>query len=238
VAADNAHDAINALVLKGDTSKLTIEQKTQYYNAVCQTVGLNPATRPFEFLNFQGKEVLYPNKQCAEQLRSIKRISLGGPKISFQENLIMVEITATDSNGRTDTDYGIVDTAGRDKSLSRADQIAKAITKAKRRVTFSICGLGFFNDRPEEGEEVAILQETTALPPANEYLTSDQFEEIKTLSAAMGMSAVELGFYLRQRYPSLTRAEIPATDFDQIFEDLSDEETVGAIKEQYAKVPR
>lgn len=233
VAAEDAKEAINALVLKGDTSKLTVEQKTQYYNAVCQTVGLNPATRPFEFLSFQGKEVLYPNKQCAEQLRSLRRISLNGPKITFQDTLIMVEVTATDRHGRSDTDYGIVDTAGRDKALSRADQIAKAITKAKRRVTFSICGLGFFNEAPEQIEGAVLEEYTPEALPEVKYLGSEQFGELSTLAQAMDLTPQEFGFFLNRRYPGKTRGEIPEADFEDLFAALADAEQIKAIKKQY-----
>jgi hypothetical protein len=228
--AAQAQEAINALVLKGDTSKLTLEQKTQYYSAVCSTVGLNPATRPFQFLTFQGKEVLYPDKSCAEQLRSLKAISLSGPKITFQDTLIMVEVTATMRNGRTDTDYGIVDTTTNlNKGLSRGDAILKAVTKAKRRVTFSICGLGFLNDVSDAREDGSPLQlEDLSLAQLHdvEYLSSNDFAALTEYALAVGMTKDAWGHYLMSRYPGRGRGEIPKADFDLINADLSNEKIV------------
>lgn len=228
--AAQAQEAINALVIKGDTSKLTLEQKTQYYNAVCCTVGLNPATRPFQFLTFQGKEVLYPDKSCAEQLRSLKGISLSGPKFTFQGALIIVEVTATMRNGRTDTDFGIVDTTTNlNKGLSKGDAMLKAVTKAKRRVTFSICGLGFLNEVSEAREDGTPLQ-LEDLPLAQlheiEYLSSEEFATLTEYAIAAGMTEKAWGYYLMSRYPGRGRGEIPKDDFDSINADLSNEEIV------------
>jgi hypothetical protein len=229
LAIAQGQEAINALVLKGDTSKLTVEQKLQYYNAVCDSVGLNPATRPFQFLTFQGKELLYPDKTCAEQLRSLKGISLSGPKFTFPDGLIMVEITATDRAGRTDTDFGIVDFGGRDKSLSRGDAMLKAVTKAKRRVTFSICGLGFLNniaDAVDDGTPVTIEEVPLAQLHGVEYLSTEQFEALTEYAKASGLSPKALGLYLRSKYPNRSRGEIPAADFDSIAADFGDETVV------------
>jgi hypothetical protein len=94
-------DAIAPAILNGDLSKLSPEERIKYHNAVCISCGLNPATQPFEFLTFQGKKKLYPKKECAEQLRKMHRISLGGPDIKFNDGLIIVTITATDPSSRS-----------------------------------------------------------------------------------------------------------------------------------------
>lgn len=232
VAVDNAQDAINALVIKGDTSKLTTEQKTQYYNAVCQSIGLNPATRPFQFLNFNGKEVLYPDKSCAEQMRNLKGVSLSGPRFTFDGSMVICEITATTRNGRTDTDLGIVDTAGKEKSFSRGDAMLKAVTKAKRRVTFSITGLGFLNevsDAIDEGKPLLFEDIPLAQLHGVDYMSTENFETLKELAKAAQLSPDAFGLYLRSKYPNRGRGEIPAEDFDAIAADFSNDEIVAHL---------
>jgi hypothetical protein len=235
LAVDNAQDAINALVIKGDTSKLSLEQKTQYYNAVCQSVGLNPATRPFQFLNFNGKETLYPDKSCAEQMRNLKGVSLSGPKFTFEGTMVICEITATMRNGRTDTDLGIVDTAGKEKSFSRGDAMLKAVTKAKRRVTFSITGLGFLNevsDAVDEGKPLLLEDISLSQLHGVEYLKADDFNTLTELAKAAELDPKALTLYLMSKYPGRGRSEIPADDFDKIAADFSNEKVVAHWNER------
>ena len=108
-ADDITAASIEAVLIKGDLSKLTEEQRLEYYNSVCKMVGLNPLTRLFDYLFLQGKLSLYPNKSCAEQLRKIHDISL---EIVSQDlssdGLYTVHARAKDNTGRTDEDVGVV----------------------------------------------------------------------------------------------------------------------------------
>ncbi|MBK9216944.1 MAG: hypothetical protein IPM59_15390 [Chloracidobacterium sp.] len=53
-------------------------------------------------------------------------------------------VTAKDSKGRSDSDIGVVPKSDMGGNLSNA--LMKAVTKAKRRVTLSICGLGMLDE--------------------------------------------------------------------------------------------
>jgi hypothetical protein len=263
LAVDHAKDAISSLVLKGDTSKLTNEEKVQYYNAVCQSLGLNPSTRPFEFLNFQatedkiengkvikegkgGKEVLYPNKNCAEQLRMLRGVSLSGAKFTFESNkqVIIAEVTAKTRDGREDTDFGIVDrTSGKDKWLSLGDAMMKATTKAKRRVTFSILGLGFFDEIAQaiDDSSVSVASiEDISLSQLHgiEYMASEQFKTLTELAKAAQLMPDAMGLYFLSKYPGRSRGEIPADDFDAIAADFSNEEIVSHWNNRATPDPR
>ena len=48
-------------ISKGDLSSLTPQQRSDYYLQVCQSCGLNPLTKPFDYLTLNGKLVLYPD---------------------------------------------------------------------------------------------------------------------------------------------------------------------------------
>ena len=50
---------INNLVLEGDISKMKPEQKVSYITKLCDSLGLNPLTQPFQIIAFQGKQKLY-----------------------------------------------------------------------------------------------------------------------------------------------------------------------------------
>jgi hypothetical protein len=140
---------IERVLIGGDLAKLSPEQRVSYYNRVCESVGLNPMTKPFDYLNLNGKTVLYANRNCSDQLRSIKGVSVF--KIDEQEidGLYIVTVYASLKDGRQDADKGAVNIANL-KGEARANAILKAVTKAKRRVTLSICGLGWLDETEVE----------------------------------------------------------------------------------------
>ena len=73
-----------SLVLKGDISGLTAEERTRFYLSLCEQLGLNPATQPLAILRLNGKEVLYPTRGATDQLAAIHRLNreiIDGPKV-------------------------------------------------------------------------------------------------------------------------------------------------------------
>lgn len=152
---------VEAVLIRGDLSKLTEEQRLEYYNSVCKTCGLNPLTRPFEYLELNGKLQLYARKDCTDQLRKINSITLEIVSQDFEAGLLTVHVRAKDATGRTDEDIGSVAFPDNLKGEFAANMRMKAVTKAKRRTTLSICGLGFL----DETEVEDIPESAKALPP-------------------------------------------------------------------------
>jgi hypothetical protein len=138
-------EIIKSLVLDGDISKMNGTQKVDYYNRFCQSLGLNPLTQPFQIIKFQGKEKLYATKDCTEQLRKIYQVSI--TEITSQElrGVFVVTAKAVDKNGKMDAATGVVPIDNL-KGEALANALMKAETKAKRRVTLSICGLGILDE--------------------------------------------------------------------------------------------
>lgn len=170
-------ETIAKLLIKGDLSTLTNEQKTEYYLAVCKSLGLNPLTTPFSFIKFKGGEILYAKKDGTEQLRRLYGISL---KITSREkigDIYVVTAQASTPQNRVDESTGAI-SIGRTQGDELANQFMKAETKAKRRVTLSICGLGILdeseldfakdekqeNDVEELGSDVKKLGSNTEKP--------------------------------------------------------------------------
>ena len=137
--------AMEALLVDGDLAVLAPDQRAQYYLGVCEGLGLNPTTKPFQYIRLNGKLTLYATKACTDQLRRLHKVSIGTPDIRSENGLFVVTVLATDSEGRTDSDMGVVAINGLGgESLSNA--MMKAVTKAKRRVTLSLCGLGMLDE--------------------------------------------------------------------------------------------
>ena len=142
--ATNAGEAMEQVIIGGDLKSLTPAQRVTYYNQVCKSIGLNPYTKPFEYIVLNGKLTLYARKDCTDQLRSIKKISVEITSRDKIDDLYIVTVKATDSAGRFDESTGALH-IGALKGEALANAIMKTESKAKRRVTLSIAGLGMLD---------------------------------------------------------------------------------------------
>lgn len=142
------------VIINGDLSGLNKMQQIDYYNYICNSLGLNPLTKPFDYLTIDGKVVLYARKDCTEQLRKIHKISLKIIREEAIDGILVATCEATLPNGRSDADIGAVSIKG-EAGKSLANCHMKAVTKAKRRVTLSICGLGVLDESEIEGIDSA-----------------------------------------------------------------------------------
>src|SRR6187402_2978311 len=89
--------AIEKVLIEGDLAPLNPGQRIQYVHDVCSSLGLNPLTRPFEFLKFNGKVMLYAKRDATDQLRKIHKVSI---EISNREvigDVYVVTAKAVDS---------------------------------------------------------------------------------------------------------------------------------------------
>jgi len=170
-------EVVQSVLIKGDLSKLTPQERVNYYNAICRSVGLNPLTRPFEYMWLSGAMVLYARKDCAEQLRRIHNISLEMIERKMEDGILSMRVRARlplGKNGglgfREDEDIGAVSFPDTVKGDIRANLVMKCMTKAKRRATLSICGLGYLDEYEVEtipGAKVIdpAVAESATFPP-------------------------------------------------------------------------
>lgn len=140
---------IERVLIEGDLARLTEAQRVSYYNGVCQSLGLNPLTKPFAYIRLNGKLVLYALKDATEQLRKLHGVSITAIASQRLEDVFVVTANAQDRTGRTDAATGAVAIGGL-KGESLANALMKAETKAKRRATLSICGLGMLDETEAE----------------------------------------------------------------------------------------
>src|SRR5260221_10303665 len=139
-----AGTSLEQVLIGGDLSKLTSADRVMYYKAVCESVGLNPLTKPFEYITLNGKLTLYARRDATDQLRQLHKVSIEIVAREVVEDCYVVTARAT-TPIRQDESIGAVNIAGL-KGDVRANAMMKSETKAKRRVTLSICGLGMLDE--------------------------------------------------------------------------------------------
>lgn len=133
----------------GDLSKLSDKDKLEHYKRVCESVGLNPLTSPLQYIPLNGKLVLYASKNTTEQLRATHNVSVVITSREKLADIYVVTARATMPSGRCDESIGSVNITGL-KGDALANALMKAETKAKRRVTLSICSLGMLDETEVE----------------------------------------------------------------------------------------
>jgi hypothetical protein len=173
-ALSSLPDAVRQAIAAGDFKHCTDAEREQYIEALCATIGISPISRPFGWLKQPTRGgnhnlVCYALKDATEQLRSLRQVSLSILRCEPVADVMMVHVRATlpavhGQPVRSDEDVGAV-WLGDISGEQRANAIMRAITKAKRRATLSVCGLGVMDE-----SEVA---STPALPgPAAEVSTA------------------------------------------------------------------
>lgn len=145
----NKTSLIEQVLIKGDLANLTTEERNAYYLRVCEATGLNPLTKPLEYIKLNGKLVLYALRSCTDQLRAIHGVSVVDMDEQDRDGVHIVTVKVTDKHGRSDMARGAVSVANL-KGEALANAIMKAETKAKRRATLSICGLGLLDETEVE----------------------------------------------------------------------------------------
>lgn len=150
--------AIEQALIGGDLSGLNDAERLSYYKATCESLGLNPLTKPFAYIKLNNKLVLYALKDCTEQLRKNHGVSLELSEAQVVDDVYVIRAHATDKTGRKDSATGCVPIKGLFGD-AKANAMMKAETKAKRRVTLSICGLGMLDETEVETIPSAATEE-------------------------------------------------------------------------------
>jgi hypothetical protein len=177
--------AIKALIMGGDLARLDDNGKLSYYRAVCDSLGLNPLTQPFSYLKLNGKEILYANRSCTEQLRKINAVSVASLDGRFASDLYIVTCSVR-AQDRTDVSTGAVSVKGL-VGDALANAIMKAETKAKRRATLSICGLGLLDE-----SEVETIPDAQPVRPTEQPKAIAHHQEQEPKRDALKMTAANL----------------------------------------------
>jgi hypothetical protein len=177
---------LEKLILTDDLSRLTPQERADYYLAVCERLGLDPLLKPLAFLRRDKVDertrqkstevILYALRGATEQLRQQRGITIDIVSRERLDNVYIVVARGTLPDGRRDEAIGaspLVSSEGKELSArSIANAIMGAETKAKRRVTLSLCGLGMLDESeadtmPEHVREDVVLDQRPPTQPVS-----------------------------------------------------------------------
>ena len=150
-------EVIEKVVGSGDLSNMAPEARVAFYWRTCESLGLNPMTRPFDFIRGDdGKIIMYAKRDATDQLRAKRHVSIDSLDRKTDEEVCTVEARgsiidpAAPGGIRRDSALGSVYIKGLG-GQTRANAVMKAETKAKRRLTLSLVGLGVLDETEIEG---------------------------------------------------------------------------------------
>ena len=184
-------EQIESVLIGGNLNSLTVEQRVEYYRALCRSLGLNPLTKPFDYLALNGKLVLYAKRDCTDQLRKIHHVSVTHLTSQTVDGMCIVRVEVKDREGRTDAAIGAVWVKAL-SGLDLANAIMKTETKAKRRATLSICGLGMLDE-----SELDTVENAHFLTPGGRVMY--EVEEQGSQEAADAVAARKIAEYKARR---------------------------------------
>lgn len=229
----NAAAIVESVVVRGDLAKLSEAERVAYYKQVCESLGLNPLTRPFDYITLNGRLTLYAKRDAADQLRKIHGVSIDPPQVQIEDGLAIVSVTARDASGRTDSEIGAVAIDGL-RGEARANALMKAITKAKRRVTLSLCGLGWLDETEIEtvpdarpvtvDTDTGEIREAAPKPAAERPELSEAekqarrvlYDDLRDALAGIGVSGNAAGQWLAERFGG--RSKLSQLTIDELTE--------------------
>lgn len=196
-------EMLEKVVVDGDLSKLTSAQRLDYYRQVCQSCGLNPLTKPFDYLRLNGKLTLYARKDATDQLRKIHGVSVDDVTREFMDDLIIATAKGHDATGRTDFEIGVVSRKDMQGNLGNA--LMKAVTKAKRRLTLSLCGLGWLDET-----------ETETIPDARPVIVDDNGNIMGEIEARIEQKPAQTPKPSNNTPQQKNPVETPENGFDEV----------------------
>ena len=156
----------------GRCENLTDEQKVEYGNWLSMKMGVSPDLRPIDFIPTKNGLKPYLNKGAAELIRDVRSISVTAITVSEQNGMYVVICNVRDTKGRIDSDIGAWP-----KGDEPHNSLMKAVTKAKRRATLSMCRLGGL---VEEAHPAEYNNHTTQDEPKSAVLLEDESKTKKT----------------------------------------------------------
>jgi hypothetical protein len=159
-------------------------------------MGLDPFTKPFDILRLNGKEVLYCTRSGTQQLNKLHKVShlITSRDTNAEAGVYIVTSKASLPDGRCTESIGAVNIAGL-KGEMYANAIMKAETKAKRRATLDLLGLGVL----DESEAESIPNATTvAINTMVEALPQMEVEAVEVIEEDAELSIGRLAIAIKK----------------------------------------
>lgn len=227
---------IQSLVINGDLSKMDPALKVVYYKQYCERLGLDPFTQPFKLLRLQGKEVLYCDRSGAQQLNKMHKVSHQVVARETVNGCYVVTARAIAGDRQTESIGAVSIDNLKGEALCNA--MMKAETKAKRRATLDLLGLGILDESETDaipGAEpvtvpIDVTPATTGEQPAESNPPAAGTNTTKTKLSAKAFN--ELCARIRAKEAGVYEKAIAAFDLTQ--EQLA---TLNQIRSQLTSNP-
>lgn len=213
-ALANGHapaELLEKVLLQGDLEQLNPTERLAYYQRVCESLGFNPLTRPFDYIKLNGKLTLYAKRDATDQLRKNNNVSVTIVGREKLDDVYVVTARATMPDGRTDESIGAVAIANL-KGEVLANALMKAETKSKRRVTLSICGLGTLDETEVDSVPDA---ERVTVSPSGELVREIRFPAQMPAKTAIPVHSKEDLAAARAVSDAMRRMGLDETAFKQ-----------------------
>lgn len=213
---NNPIEKIDEVLIKGDLTTLNSEERVLHLHTVCSSLGLNPLTQPFEYIKLNGKTILYARKGATDQLRKIHGVDVQIESQETIDNLYCVTVNAKDKTGRSDSNIGVVVLP--QNAEYKALAMMKAVTKAKRRVTLDICGLGMMDET--EAEDIPVSKQPIPKGKVDQSRTIENI--IKSLENKKKLTNPVSKEYILN-YPNNTKVPIAFEKFEDFLQKYQEE---------------
>ena len=204
--------AVESALVKNDYSKLSPEERMALLNKTCESMGLNPLGQPFGFFNLQGKEVLYAKRNCTDQLSKLYGLSIieADENYNKETGIFTVRVKMQDRDGRISINRGDVFIPKALAGVDLANAFMKAHTKAIRRTTLAMCGLGFL-DETEVSDIPNYSAQTTVkfASKADKAALFARFSEV-------AKNVENLKEMMKNKFPELDSATMTAYDIKEV----------------------
>ena len=124
-----------------DTTALSRDHRAAMLTGLARRLGLNPLSNAVMFLKTNGRETLYVTKQGTDQIAAREKLcreTIKGPEVIEIEKrrVVFCQVRATHPDGRSEVSTATL------LLTDPVNDLMKCETKAKRRATLSVCGLG------------------------------------------------------------------------------------------------
>jgi hypothetical protein len=197
-ALDPLEEALERMVKgEGDLAALTSSQRAALYKRVCERLGLDPTTYPLQYLWVRApaggeRLILYLNKDGAAQLRKVHKVStrLVDHRYIPEVGAYVALVEASTPDGRVEVEAGAVSVKRADPN-DMANALMHAVTKAKRRATIAIVGVGFL-------DETEVLSIPDAQPAQVDVETGEVLESPPPRAKPVGQALTEIGEAFRR----------------------------------------
>ena len=148
---------------------------------------------------------LYALRDCTDQLRRLHGISIYIANRERMGDIYIITARAKDRTGREDESTGAV-ALGTLKGNALANALMKCETKAKRRVTLSIAGLGWLDETELEtipqrhviSNDLDPLPSGEGDPPAEQHPTADDITRLVETARAANVDLEAFGHDMRR----------------------------------------